>query len=149
MTTTQHGTSAGWHTGCRCTDCRRAHSDTQRAFGRARAHKRLPVELRQQLLGAIYAGQPFRTILRDLGLTPNQVSGLTKTDHDWAAALETALTTTCRDDLNMGPLRRTYVAACAAISPLVQRPADGKEPLVPSLTSGPPRSNRDFFGRLP
>src|SRR4051794_26025699 len=44
----------------RCIHCRRAHSDTQRAFGRARAQKRLPVELRQQLLDAIYAGQPFR-----------------------------------------------------------------------------------------
>ena len=42
-----------------------------------------PVEVRQRLLDALYAGTPFRTILRDLGLTPNQVWGLTKTDAKW------------------------------------------------------------------
>jgi hypothetical protein len=31
-------------------------------------------------------------VLRDLDLTPNQVWGLTKTDHEWSAALEAALT---------------------------------------------------------
>lgn len=75
VTNTRHGTSAGSHTGCRCTPCRRAHSDTQRASGRARAQKRLPVEVRQQLVDAIYAGQSFRSVLRDLNLTPNQVLG--------------------------------------------------------------------------
>jgi hypothetical protein len=70
---TAHGTNAGWHTACRCTQCRAAHAETQKAFGRARAQTRLPVEVRQQLLGAIHAGQPFRTTLRDLGLTPNRV----------------------------------------------------------------------------
>jgi hypothetical protein len=44
-------------------------------FGRARAQKRLPVKVRQQLLDAIYGGQPFRRVLRDLGLTSNQVWG--------------------------------------------------------------------------
>ena len=33
---------------------------------------RLPAEVRQQLLDAIYSGQPFRTALRELGLTSNQ-----------------------------------------------------------------------------
>jgi hypothetical protein len=36
--------------------------------------------LRQQLLDAIYAGQPFRTVLHDLKLTPNRIWGLAKTD---------------------------------------------------------------------
>lgn len=75
---TAHGTNAGWHSGCRCAQCSRAHADDQRARGRAWAQKRLPAELRQQLLDAIYSGQPFRTALRDLGLTSNQVWGLTK-----------------------------------------------------------------------
>jgi hypothetical protein len=44
-------------------------------FGRARAQTRLPPDLRRQLLDAIYAGKPFRTTIRDLGLTPNQVWG--------------------------------------------------------------------------
>jgi hypothetical protein len=43
-----------------------------RVRGRARAQQRLLIEMRQQLLDAIYRGQPFRTVLRDLGLTSNQ-----------------------------------------------------------------------------
>src|SRR4051812_24185529 len=102
VSTARHGTSAGWHTGCRCTHCRRAHSDTQRAYGRARAQKRLPVELRQQLLDAIYAGEPFPTTLRDLGLTANRVWGLARTDTEWSTALEAALMASRRDDLQHG-----------------------------------------------
>jgi hypothetical protein len=111
VSTARHGISAGWHTGCRCTHCRRAHSDTQRAFGRARAQKRLPIELRQKLLDAIYAGQPFRTTLRDLGLTPNQVWGRARTDTEWSAALESALMASRRDDLQHGTTA-AYVRGC-------------------------------------
>jgi hypothetical protein len=96
-------TNGGWHSGCKCTDCRSAHSDTQRAWGRARAQKRLPVEVRQQLLDAIYAGQPYRAVLRDLGLTSNRVFGLTRT------ALDAALTAARRDDLEHGT-NAAYVA---------------------------------------
>jgi hypothetical protein len=67
--------------------------------------------VRQQLLDAIYAGQPFRTVLRDLELTPNQVWRLTKTDDEWLAQLEAALTTTRRDDLEHGT-NAAYVAGC-------------------------------------
>jgi hypothetical protein len=91
--------------------CRRAHADRQRAGNRARAQKRLPVEVRQQLLNAIYAGQPFRTVLRDLGLTSNQVWGLTKTDPEWSDKLEAALTATRRDDLEHGT-NAAYVHGC-------------------------------------
>jgi hypothetical protein len=38
--------------------------------------------VRQQFLDAIYDGQPFRTVVRELGLTSNQVWGLTKTDEE-------------------------------------------------------------------
>jgi hypothetical protein len=51
---------------------------------RCKAQERLPTEVRQQLLDAIYSGQPFRSALRDIGLTPNQVWGLTKTDEEWS-----------------------------------------------------------------
>ena len=56
-----------------------------RACGRAKAKKRLPVEVREQLLGATYAGQPFWQVLGDLDLTANQVWGPTKTDPQWSA----------------------------------------------------------------
>jgi hypothetical protein len=63
------------------------------------------------VLDAIYRGQPFRQILRDLGLTSNQVWGLTKTDEEWSEKLEAALTTTRRDDLEHG--NAAYVHGCA------------------------------------
>jgi hypothetical protein len=60
----------------------------------ARAQARLSVEARQQLLAAIYDGQPFRRALRDLGLTSKQVGWLTKTDKEWSTALEAVLMAT-------------------------------------------------------
>jgi len=71
----------------------------------------LPLEVRQQLLDAIYARQPFRQVLRELGLTPNQVWGLTKTEKEWSIALDDALTTSRRDDLKHGT-NAAYVAGC-------------------------------------
>jgi hypothetical protein len=79
-------------------------------FGR-KAQKRLPAEVRQQLLDAIYSGQPFRQILRDLGLTSNQVWGLTKTDQEWSEKLEAALTATRREELQHGTTA-AYVRGC-------------------------------------
>ena len=111
MTRGPHGTSGGWHSSCRCTLCREAHAETQKVFGRARAQQRLPVEVRQQLLDAIYAGQQFRSVLRNLKLTANQVWGLTKTDPQWSAELEAALTATRRGDLKHGT-NAAYVAGC-------------------------------------
>ena len=78
---------------------------------RGRAQVLLPIELRQQLLDAIYAGQPFRRTLRDLGLTPNQVWGLTKSDEGWSTALEAALTASRRVDLQHGT-NAAYVKGC-------------------------------------
>jgi hypothetical protein len=81
------------------------------AWLRRKAQERLPAEVRQQLLDAIYGGQPFRRVLRDLGLTSNQVWGLTKTDRAWSEKLEAALTATRRDDLQHGT-NAAYVAGC-------------------------------------
>jgi hypothetical protein len=106
-----HGTSGRWQSGCRCTRCRGAHAETQRAFGRAGAQTRLPAEIRQELLDGIYAGQTFRTVLGQLNLTPNQVWGLTKTDSEGSAELEAALTATRRGDLKHGT-NAAYVAGC-------------------------------------
>ena len=46
--------------------------------------------------------KPFRTVLRDLGLTSNQVWVLTKTDQKWSEQLEAALMAIRRDDLKHG-----------------------------------------------
>ena len=78
---------------------------------RARAQARLPADVRQQLLDAIYAGQPFREALRDLGLTSNQVWGLALTDQEWSEKLEAALTAARRQDLRHGTTA-AYVRGC-------------------------------------
>ena len=111
MDNVRHGASAGWHTGCRCGRCRQAHSDTERARGRARAQARLPVEVRQRLLDATYRGELFRATLRDLDLTSNRVFGLAKTDEKWSEQLEAALTASRRDDLKHGTTQ-AYVRGC-------------------------------------
>ena len=111
MSEAAHGTSARWHSGCHCTLCRRAHSETERARGRARAQERLPVEVRQQLLDAINAGQPFRQLLRDLGLSSNRVFGLARTDKEWSEKLEAALTASRRKDLAHGT-NAAYLHGC-------------------------------------
>jgi len=106
-----HGTKARWNAGCSCAQCRQFQSERVRARGRRRAQERLPDDVRQQLLHAIFDRKPFRQALGDLGLTPNQVWGLTKTDQDWSEQLEAALTATRRDDLKHGT-NAAYVAGC-------------------------------------
>jgi hypothetical protein len=106
-----HGTLSRWLEGCDCDECRQAQNDAARARFRRRSLERLPAEKRRQLLDAIYSGQPFRQALRDLGLTPNQVWGITKTDEEWSNSLEAALTATRPDDLQHGT-NAAYVAGC-------------------------------------
>ena len=106
-----HGTLTRWLEGCDCDRCREAQNDAARARGRARAQARLPVDTRQQLLDAICSGLPFRTVLRDLGLTSNQVFGLARADDEWSSALEAALTASRRDDLEHGT-NAAYVHGC-------------------------------------
>jgi hypothetical protein len=55
--------------------------------------------------------KPFRTVLRDLDLTSNQVWGLTKTDQKWSEQLEAALMAIRRDDLKHGT-NAAYVRGC-------------------------------------
>jgi hypothetical protein len=104
-----HGTLTRWLEGCDCDRCREAQNDAARARFRRKAQQRLPAEVRQQLLDAIYSGQPFRTALRNLRLTSNRVWGLTKTDEKWSEQLDAALTSTRRDDLKHGT-NAAYVA---------------------------------------
>jgi hypothetical protein len=49
--------------------------------------------------------------LRELGLTANQVWGLTKTDQEWSSTVEAALTATRRNDLQHGT-NAAYVHGC-------------------------------------
>lgn len=106
-----HGTLSRWLEGCDRDRCREPQNDAARARFRRRPQERLPIEVRKQFLDAIYAGKPFKTAIRDFGLTANQVWGLTKTDEGWATALEAALTATRRDDLEHGT-NAAYVAGC-------------------------------------
>jgi hypothetical protein len=106
-----HGTMTRWSDGCSCIQCRQAQNDAARARFRRKAQKRLPAKVRQGLLDAIYSGQPFRAVLHNLGLTPNQVWGLAKTDEEWSPALEAALTATRRHDLKQGT-NAAYVQGC-------------------------------------
>jgi hypothetical protein len=106
-----HGTITRWNAGCSCAECRRFQSDEARARGRRKAQVRLPEDVRQHLLDGIYAGQPFRAIVRDLGLTSNQVWGLAKTNDQWSSQLDAALTATRRDDLRHGTTA-AYVRGC-------------------------------------
>jgi hypothetical protein len=108
-----------WHTapsprrleGCDCDRCREAQNDAAKARFRRRAQTRLPIEVRNQFLDAIYAGKPFKTAIREFGLTSNQVWGLTKSDEEWSTALDAALTATRRDDLEHGT-NAAYVSGC-------------------------------------
>jgi hypothetical protein len=111
VTEARHGTSAGWHTGCRCTPVPPSTQRHTESIWQARAQKRLPAEVRQQLLDAIYAGQSFRSVLGDLNLTPNQVWGMARVDREWSVAIESALMATRRDDLKHGT-NAAYVAGC-------------------------------------
>jgi hypothetical protein len=106
-----HGTRARWSNGCGCRQCRQAHNNTLRSYGRTRAQDRLSIELRERLLAAMCAGQPFRQVLRDLGLTSNQVWGLTRTDDEWSTALDGALMAPRRNDLEHGT-NAAYVQGC-------------------------------------
>jgi hypothetical protein len=71
----------------------------------------VPVEVRQRLLEVIYAGQPFRTVLRNLGLSSNRVFWLARIDEGWSEKLETALTVGRRDDLVHGT-NAAYIHGC-------------------------------------
>ena len=106
-----HGTMTRWNDGCSCAQCRQAQNAAAKARFRRKAQERLPADVRQKLLDAIYGGEPFRQILRDLGLTSNQVWGLTKTDAEWSDMLEAALTASRRVDLQHGT-NAAYVAGC-------------------------------------
>jgi hypothetical protein len=85
---------------------------------RARAQRRFPIELRQHLLDAIYAGQSFITVVRDLGLTSGV--GLAKTDQAWSSAYEATLTAARCDDLEHG----TNAAPCRVVLPGVSVPSE-------------------------
>jgi hypothetical protein len=53
----------------------------------AQGPRTTPAEPTPTATGAIYGGEPFRTALRDLGLTSNRVWGLAKTDRNGQSSL--------------------------------------------------------------
>jgi hypothetical protein len=137
------GTQARWNNGCSCSVCRRAHSEAERARGRAIAQDRFPLDMRRQFLDALYSGQPFRETVRDLGLTPNQVWGLTRTDNEWRSALETALTATRRDDLRHGT-NAAYVHGCVCSECREHQRERMARNKIQEMTRGHPQAEREF-----
>jgi hypothetical protein len=133
-----HGTMTRWNEGSSCTRCRQAQNDASRARRRARAQKRLPAAARQQPLDAINAGQPFRTVLRDHGLTSNQVWGLSKTDPERSEKLDTALTATRRDDVEHGT-NAADVAGCVCSECREHQRPHGQEPVTTDHDVDTPR----------
>jgi hypothetical protein len=109
--------------------------------------------------------QAIPAVLRDLGLTPNQVWGLTKTDDEWSAAVEAALTAARRHDLKHGT-NAAYVRGCVcsdcrehqrirwrgnlSSSPRNELPApmDRKETRPPGLIKPPKRTYQDGVANL-
>jgi hypothetical protein len=55
--------------------------------------------------------QSFRSVLRNLNLTADQVWGMARVDREWSEALETALAATRRDALKHGA-NAAYVHGC-------------------------------------
>jgi hypothetical protein len=73
----------------RCLRHRQRRSSSLVVVSAARVHSdaaRVPAQVRQQLLDALYAGQALRGVLRELGLTSNRVLGPTQIDDEWATA---------------------------------------------------------------
>ena len=122
-----HGTITRWNAGCSCTRCRRYQSEAARARGRSQAQQRLPVQMRQQPLDAIYEGRPFRTVLRDLGLTSNQVWGLAKTDREWSEELNTALNSSSSERPQARHQRGLCARVCLPRVPRAPEHSDGQE----------------------
>jgi hypothetical protein len=106
-----HGTLSRYTEGCSCDLCRTALNDWTREHERAKADTRFPESTRQQLLDELLAGQPFKAVLQDLGLTANQVWGRARRDPDWAAAFDAVLMVTRRTDLDHGS-NAAYVKGC-------------------------------------
>jgi hypothetical protein len=67
--------------------------------------------LKIAVIGQCVVWQDEEAVLRDLGLTSNQVWGLTKTDQEWSEKLDRALTATRGDDLEHGT-NAAYVHGC-------------------------------------
>ena len=91
--------------------------------------KRLSVEVPQAApRRSLYAGQPFRAVLRDLGLTSNRVFGLTRTDQEWSEKLDAALTAARREDIQHGT-NAAYIHGCVCKDcRTYQLRQDGQEP---------------------
>jgi hypothetical protein len=87
------------------------HRDYAREAVRRRAHAAMPAEVRQQILEGLAAGEPFRDVIKRLGVTSNRVWGLTLHDETWASELDEILLVMRRRDLRHGA-STGYQAGC-------------------------------------
>lgn len=89
-TTSQCGTPSGWRRGCGCDPCYDAHNLDTRDWRRGKA--RIPDDIRASVLADLAAGGHITEVATDHELTCARLHGQARTDPDWAAAMDAALT---------------------------------------------------------
>ena len=100
--TSRHGTRSRSGSGCRCDRCQAASAAYQREWERRKAEKRLPPNVRAELITRLSRGELLATAARALHITTNQIWGRARRDLEWAELLQTTLDQARPSDLRHG-----------------------------------------------
>lgn len=97
----EHGTSARWSAGCNCEECAGAHLSAVRDLRRRKSLEALEPH-REQILSMLASGDTYKKIFEKTGIRPQALTGIASWDEGWRQALDEALMTGRRPDLNHG-----------------------------------------------